>query len=181
MKTKEIADYSKRHYVTRDGRVFRKHEVITRNDGVKLTFKEKEVKQRENEFGYMIVSIDKKVRKVHRMVAIAFLGKKDGLDVNHKDGDKKNNNISNLEWVTRSENIKHSYDIGLREDHLAKISKKIEMLDSKGNVIKTFNSISDANEYLGVDKRTSVIGKICKGVKGHRTYYGSYWRFKDEN
>lgn len=50
---------------------------------------------------------------VHRLVARAFCdGYADGLLVNHKDGDKLNNNAENLEWVTQSENIKHAYAIG---------------------------------------------------------------------
>ena len=67
--------------------------------------------------GYVLVSLGKrgKIRKekVHRVVAIAFVpnpSKKP--EVNHKDGDKKNNNVSNLEWVTRKENASHGYKNG---------------------------------------------------------------------
>lgn len=52
---------------------------------------------------------------VHRLVARAFCeGYKDSLQVNHKDGDKLNNNADNLEWVTVSENVKHAFDTGLK-------------------------------------------------------------------
>lgn len=52
--------------------------------------------------------------KVHRIVAMAFVGNPHGhKEVNHKDGNKLNNDASNLEWVSRSENIKHAYSIGL--------------------------------------------------------------------
>ena len=51
---------------------------------------------------------------VHRLVARAFCdGFEDGLVVNHKDGNKLNNNADNLEWVTASENVQHAHDTGL--------------------------------------------------------------------
>jgi hypothetical protein len=59
-------------------------------------------------------------RLVHVLVAEAFHGSRPhaGMQVNHKDGDKQNNREKNLEWVTPTENIQHSYDLGLRENQL---------------------------------------------------------------
>jgi hypothetical protein len=54
--------------------------------------------------------------KIHRLVAESFIAFMPKMEVNHINGDKDDNNVSNLEWVTRSQNIKHSYDIGLREN-----------------------------------------------------------------
>jgi len=55
-----------------------------------------------------------KTHAVHRLVAVAFLGPcPEKCQVNHKDGCKVNNAISNLEYVTQSENIRHAYDSGL--------------------------------------------------------------------
>ena len=54
-----------------------------------------------------------KMKLVHILVMEAFIGPSNGMDVNHKDGDKSNNNLDNLEYNTRSENIKHSYRTGL--------------------------------------------------------------------
>lgn len=68
--------------------------------------------------GYPVVTLcvdgKRRVTHVHALVASAFLGDRgDGLMVNHKDGDKTNNHISNLEYVTRAENMQHAARIGL--------------------------------------------------------------------
>lgn len=61
---------------------------------------------------------------VHRLVAAAFIGPRPpGYQVNHKDGDKKNNRASNLEYVTASENIRHSFAIGLQSNQGEKHSQ----------------------------------------------------------
>ena len=69
--------------------------------------------------GYLKICLSKNNSKrtfqVHRLVALAFLPKVNGKKyVNHKDGNKKNNNVNNLEWCTRSENQKHAYKLGLQ-------------------------------------------------------------------
>ena len=64
--------------------------------------------------GYYRTQFDGKTRTVHRVVAMMFLPMVNGKDfVNHIDGDKQNNNAQNLEWCTRSENIRHAYDNNL--------------------------------------------------------------------
>ena len=64
---------------------------------------------------------------IHRLVAITFLDNPNNkLTVNHKDGNKLNNHLCNLEWATYSENCKHSYDNNLHDLELCKsyIGKK---------------------------------------------------------
>ena len=54
--------------------------------------------------------------RVHRLVAQHFIPNPNNLpEVNHIDGDKANNQVSNLEWCTRSHNVKHSFDTGLKQ------------------------------------------------------------------
>lgn len=70
-----------------------------------------------------------KTFKVHRLVAEAFLSKENGKDqINHKNGIKTDNRVSNLEWCNCIENMEHSYKIGLRDkeklkEHMQKIGK----------------------------------------------------------
>ena len=62
--------------------------------------------------GYMVVSLNEKLHRVHRLVAMAFAppGRPDQIFVNHIDGKKSNNRADNLEWVTPSENSQHAKD-----------------------------------------------------------------------
>lgn len=73
----------------------------------------------KDRYGYMNVKLCKngtmKKFKVHRLVAMAFIENPNGFpEINHKDGNKENNFVENLEWVTKSQNIKHAFDTGLK-------------------------------------------------------------------
>lgn len=75
------------------------------------------------------------LKSVHRMVALTFLKPptKDKNEVNHIDGDKLNNKLNNLEWVSRKENMIHASDMGLRDGRTAEeLALKIRELKEKG-------------------------------------------------
>lgn len=79
----------------------------------------KEISQRKNADGYMDVTVGpnhfRTTRKVHRLVAQAFLGPPpdSSYEINHKDRNRSNNDVSNLEWVTHKENVeKIPYEVG---------------------------------------------------------------------
>jgi len=84
---------------------------------------------------------------VHRLVAETFLGRSEDLQVNHIDGNRHNNKLINLEWVTASRNVRHAYETGLTtpskgEAHYrVKLKKRryreIAMWRSKGYTFKT--------------------------------------------
>ena len=127
--------------------------------------------------GYLRVGLrnDKYItKKVHRLVAEAFIPNPNNFgEVNHKDGNKANNNVANLEWVDRKQNLQHSWDSGLREHHrevLSKLGKDsiykasnaskkpIEMVDSiSGEVLKTFESSYQACRELFPFKKLKYI------------------------
>ena len=93
-------------------------------------------------------------RTVHYLVTRYFIGKRpSGYEVNHKDGNKKNNKFTNLEYVTRKENLRHSIDMGFKKYKLsAKSVKRIRELKKMG---LTNNELV---EMFGVKK--SQISKI---------------------
>lgn len=105
-----------------------------------LNKKSKELKPQQDAIGYLHYrlypedarfgfypngrGVKPKLFKAHKLVLETFSPTLDTtLEVNHKDGDKHNNCISNLEWVTRSENIQHSWDIGRRVHTHKKIAR----------------------------------------------------------
>ena len=103
--------------------------------------------------GYMFFSIQKMKCLAHILVAHAFLPNFHGKGfVNHKDGNKKNSRLWNLEWATRSENALHALDTGL-----LKIRKPVTQISLQGKVIATFSSIKEAarktnGNYTGIAK-----------------------------
>ncbi len=76
--------------------------------------------------GYLVVSLRLGgkyfARSVHRLIAVAFLGRANGLDVNHIDGNKHNNSLQNIEYLSRGDNHRHAYRTGLREPVGRKLS-----------------------------------------------------------
>ena len=103
--------YANRYIVTDDGQVFamnyRNRQLIGRLRPYRCP--------KERCGGYLHVSINGRRKDVHRLVAECFVPKPagEGLEVNHKDGDKLNNHASNLEWVSHLENVRHAYRTGL--------------------------------------------------------------------
>ena len=87
--------------ITRDGKV------INKNTGYQLI-------PQPNGKGYFRVSIGKQLMFVHRLVAEKYIPNPDNkTQVNHKDGNKLNNCVDNLEWVSNQENRNHAIDNGL--------------------------------------------------------------------
>ena len=84
---------------------------------------------------------------VHKFITLAFFGPSDGFEVNHKDGCKTNNNIENLEYCTRSENIKHSYIFGLKKAQRGSTNGNSKL--TKEKVIAIREEVRARKERLG--------------------------------
>lgn len=107
---------------------------------------------------------------VHRVVAITFIDNPDNLkEVNHKDGNKQNNNVSNLEWVTRNQNMQHSYDTGLRKYRPCHYKGKFGSEHNRSkkviciNTGEVYGSMSEASRKLKISI-SSVSGSVNNGL-----------------
>lgn len=116
-----IKGYEGIYLISDHGRVLSLDRIIIRSDGQKYSVKQKILANYVRKC-YWEVKLWRngsvKTVKVHRLVIQHFGPNRPSAahEVNHKDGDKTNNHISNLEWVTRSENVKHAYSIGLLDN-----------------------------------------------------------------
>lgn len=123
--------------------------------------------------GYVYVCLSKhnqkKTYRLHRIVAKAFLGDREDMQVNHIDGNKTNNSLSNLEWVTQSENMKHAYRTGLEKI----VTKRVINLDTN----EIYNSVTEAAQQFG-NRKPSAITKVCKGERSH--YRGVRFAYLDD-
>ena len=121
--------------------------------------------------GYIGVQLSKEGKpytfKVHRLVARAFLPNAEGLqEVNHIDGNKRNNDIQNLEWCTRGHNIRHAFRTGLiKKENMRSNAKKVRRSDGV-----VFNSLTEAAKESGT--HISDVSMCCHGTLAHTAGYG---------
>lgn len=102
------------------------------------------LKPATNTFGYQIVGLSKngkrKEGKIHRLVAKAFIDNPNNKkQVNHIDGDKKNNNVSNLEWVTNQENTIHALNTGIKKTIIIRVVETGRIYRGCGECARAIN------------------------------------------
>lgn len=151
-----------------------------------------------NKYGYKRLSLckdNKHVdRCVHRLVAEAFIpNPHNKSQVNHKDGDKLNNDVSNLEWVTQKENSRHAWKLGLSK--ISDYNRKQSSLLNSGNgnpswrggvsmftkddvLIMNFDTLSDAANWVATQRKKAYASQICECCNGrYETTYGYKWKY----
>ena len=108
---------------------------------------------------------------VHRIVAETFIENPDNLPfVNHKDANRKNNCVENLEWCTAQQNMSH-------DSKLRKTGKKIQSFTSDGKFVKEYESIKEAGRELKIDSTS--ITKAVGGKNNRLTAGGFIWKYID--
>ena len=147
--------------------------IIVSDNGRVLSYKsgkEHELKPSDNGRGYLTVSVGaRNPRYVHVLVAETFIPNHDKcLEVNHKDGNKKNNNVRNLEWCTRGANLTHACETGLN------VSQKPIRIVETGEIFRSQNECARR------------IGGTASGIHDcrsgrHVTHRGYHFEFLDDD
>ena len=166
---KDVVGYKGLYQVSNLGRV----KSLPKYDCKGRFHPEKIKSQVNNGTGYMVVNLKhdgkQQMRTVHRLVAEHFIPNRLELsEVNHIDGDKTNNCSNNLEWCTRSENVRHAVDTGLH----TKFGQRKVLCIELGLV---FDTIKDAELWVGV--KGSRISNVCQLKRGCKTCGGYHWRY----
>jgi hypothetical protein len=181
---KDIKGYEGLYTININGQIKSVGRKVKHRSGFK-TIPDRIMSIANNTSGYKSISLCKngigKSYQLHRLVAIAFIPNPNNKpQVNHIDGNKQNNNINNLEWVSAKENSQHSYDNGLSiapwlgkfgKDN--KDSKPINQLTKEGVFIRTFNGIAEASRITGISK--SFLSDTCR--KKHEYAKNYKWEF----
>lgn len=176
----DIEGYEGLYQVSDMGRVKSLERTCNAKGESKRTVKERILKLASDRNGYKWVMLtdaqsNRSYHFVHRLVAAAFIPNPyDKPEVNHIDEDKANNNVVNLEWCTRKENMNHGT---IRE----RIGKKTTERDSKptcqytlnGELIKVWPSASEAGRVLGIHQ--SHISEVASGK--NKTYKSFIWKY----
>ena len=180
---KDIEGFEYKYQISNYGRVKIKENVTMRmNMGKMRPYKQKETIMKPTSDGsYLKVGLldetgKHKNKHIHRLIATHFIPNPNNLpQVNHIDGNKLNNSIDNLEWVSASENSIHARDV-------LKINRNTEALHPRrallkidkqtGEVLQEFSTITQAQRETGITH----ISCVCRGER--KSAGGFVWKYK---
>lgn len=163
---RDIKGYEGLYKISNLGKVKNKNNEILKAEIIKNGYER--VKLYKNETGKRIL--------VHRIVAENFIENLDNKPfVNHKNGNRQDNRVYNLEWVTSKENAIHGFYEGNIEMPETRHKKKIvQQYDLNNNLIKEWNGLRNVADKLKINA-----GKISECCNGKiKTYKGYIWKYK---
>lgn len=167
----DITGYEGKYKVNKKGQIYSDAKKIILKPIVKST-------------GYAFVNLYNKGKHksmyIHTIVANTFIGNSFGHVVNHKDLNKLNNNVENLEIVSQKENILHSKLNGKQLRKKGKNnsrSKEVLQFDKNMNFIKQWNCVMDIERELGI--KSSNISNCSLGKS--KTAKGYIWKYKERS
>lgn len=154
---KIIPDTNERYSISNFGRVKSKHRILS----IKIDGR-----------GYCYIKYDNLLCTIYRLIAKTFIQENISQNevVNHKDGNKSNNHIDNLEIISQRENIKHAYN----NNKIIKNCRPVIQVDYMGNIVKKFKSLTLAESETGINR-----GCIFNSIENFATSKGYRW-FDDE-
>lgn len=174
---KDIKGFEGLYQVSNIGRVKSLSRVVRANTCGSREMSTKILSNCKSSCGYDFVVLSKNGKhynkSIHRLVAETFIPNPNKYrEVNHKDENKRNNGVANLEWCDRKYNA--NYGTGI-ERCAAQKCKPVVMIDATtGVVLQTFKSAKDAMKETNISRKN--IGMVCLGK---RTTAGGYiWKFK---
>jgi len=175
---KPVVGYEGLYEVSNLGRVRSLDRVVSGKDGCTLSIKGQMMHPTLNTTGYPFVGLRKDGKRgmytVHRLVAKAFIPNPDNLaEINHKNEDKTDNRVANMEWCDHSYNMR----FGTRGERCRKKADchAVVQMDMEGNVIAEYEAIKVAARVVGINN-AETITKCCKGT---RPSAGGYrWKYK---
>lgn len=188
----DIEGYEGYYQVSSLGRIKSMERYIQDRFGMKSPYRipPKVLKPKKAPNGYMFVHLSKEgkvePRRIHRMVAEAFIPNPYRLpSVNHKNEDKTDNRVENLEWCTQAYN--NEYGTRTQRSQLSqKYRRPVAMYAMDGRLLRTFPTVVEAARYVAkeiTDMRTSVkiannnIRAVCQHKPNRHIAYGYLWEF----
>lgn len=170
---KNIEDYEGFYQCSNYGRIKSLDRIIIYKDGISYLKHGQIIKPRKNKNGYFQVALNKngkrKIKYVHKIIANTFL-EKTGMIVNHIDGNKENNNVTNLEWCSYSDNSLHAYRKLKRSIAKNGASKqKIKVTDIINKSFIIYPSILKTSKCLNLSET-----QVRRYLKNSKIYKGRY-------
>ena len=172
---KDIAGWEEFYQVSNLGRVKRMANIVIKKNGHSYRCKSHILKPKIESNGYVRLHLAKtdktKFLLLHRLVAEAFIDNPENKpQINHKDGDKANNSISNLEWCTGSENMIHAYKVIGIPAPKAMLGRKGKLHpNSKPIICTTTNQYFESMNLAAIffNLRPTAICRVAKGERPH--------------